>query len=147
MPRRSGLISSSLKRGRPPSTLPCSPDTSVRVCTDYDAADGTCATCDQRYGAKINHRCPNCIFDVEGYIADRLLSNFEFVAFLVAHEVNPLAPNPEDERIWTDSNEEPLGQPVRGRFTFNIDDGTLILIVEDDLSVVEATARPAFGTA
>lgn len=115
-------------------------DTTVGVCTDHDATDGICEACDHRYAVKIGHRCPNCVFDMGGYFADWLLSNFEFVAFLVAHEVNPLAPITEDKRIWMDYDEEVLSvEPFEARFTFTVDDDSLTLTVDDDLSVVDAT--------
>jgi len=106
-------------------------DTSVRVCTEHDPADGICEACDHRYGAKISHRRPNRISDVGGYFANWLLTNFEFVAFLVAHEVNPVAPTPEDQRIWMDYDEEILSvDPFEARFTFTVDDDSLTLTVE-----------------
>lgn len=115
-------------------------DTSVSVCTDHDVTDGLCDECAYRHGVRIEHRCTKCIFAANGFFVDWLLTDFELVTFLVAHDVNPVSPNPEDRRIWTDYDEEVLSvEPFEARFTFTIGDDALTLTVDDDLNVVKGT--------
>lgn len=115
-------------------------ETSVRVCDEHDTSDGLCDVCGYRQGVCIVHACVNCTFNTVGEFALRLLTNFDFVAFLVAHEVNPVSPVPENWKIWKDYDEDIISvDPFKARFTFSIGDDSITLTVDDDLTVIDAT--------
>ncbi|WP_137285454.1 winged helix-turn-helix domain-containing protein [Halorussus salinisoli] len=123
-------------------------ESSVSICSNHDTTDGLCDECSYRHGIKIEHCCPKCIFTAGGFFADFLLTNFDFVAFLVAQDINPVSPTPEDQRVWTDYDEDVLSvEPFEARFTFTIDDDALTLTVDDNLDVVDVTKGTTSETA
>lgn len=112
---------------------------SITVCETHDASDGICEDCDRHYAAALSTRCPNCIFDGEEVPATLLtFGTIEMLAFLATHGYNPIA-DPYGP-VMKDADEEILStDPFKARFTFIIDDDTLSLTLDDDLSVVNAT--------
>lgn len=112
-------------------------DCSVDVCEDHDAGDGRCEACGQRFAVGMHYRCTNCILVEKTPFSMYLLDDADLVAFMVAHDVDMLAPNGfhmaalEETEVSTD--------PFEAAFTFRADGDSLTLTVDDDLSVVDAT--------
>jgi DNA-binding transcriptional ArsR family regulator len=120
-------------------------DRSASVCEHHDAADGACTRCGGRYAASVQYRCTNCLADHGGMFVNHLLTDPDLQAFLLAHDVNPLSPPPKrfSASVWLYNEEILDADPFEARFTFTIDGDALTMTVDDDLSVVDATNRPA----
>jgi DNA-binding transcriptional ArsR family regulator len=124
-------------------------DSSIEICEDHDAAEGSCDPCDGRYAVSVQYRCPTCQSDHGGMFANHLLTHPELLAFLLEHDVDPLSPPPRrfSASVWV-SEEEVLGtDPFEATFTFTIGDDSLTMTVDDDLNVVATTRRPTSETA
>ncbi len=120
---------------------------SITVCETHDSSDDVCNNCNREYAAALSSNCPNCIFAVEEVPATLLaFGTIEMLAFLTTHGYNPIA-DPYGP-VMKDAEEEILStDPFKARFTFTIDDDTLTLTVNDDLSVVDTTNGESPGSA
>jgi hypothetical protein len=115
-------------------------DASLSVCPDHDAGDGVCPTCESVYALNTHIECTNCIYKSGGAAVLAILAETELLDFLTDHGLNPVAPvsiravnaaqqNYEEEILARD--------PLRARLTFTIDDDTLAVTIDEDLTVVE----------
>lgn len=125
---------------------------SVTVCEDHDTTDGLCEQCGSRHAVEFYATCTNCINDLRGPFVFRLVADTDLLAFLTDHGLNPVAPSGEEihevDRIHMNYDEEVRSvDPFEARFTFAVDDETLTLTVDDDLSVIDATRGTTSGTA
>jgi len=117
---------------------------SVNVCEDHDAADGACGRCGRRYAGHRTVRCTGCIYEKDGLVSGRVLSNTEFLAFLTAHGINPITPDSFNRPIEVMANYEEnvvSTDPFVGRYTYTIGENSITLTVDEDLSVVDVTTR------
>ncbi|MFB6191788.1 MAG: ArsR/SmtB family transcription factor [Haloarculaceae archaeon] len=122
----------------------------AEVCGDHDPVDGHCGRCNRRHAAQYRFRCTNCIFEGGGNFAVHLAANTDLLALLIAHGLDPIAPERISavERVHSDYEEEILStEPFGARFRFTVGDDALTLTVGEDLSVVDATADPEPGAA
>ena len=116
---------------------------SVEVCEDHDTSVERCGQCDREFGATIRTTCTNCIYAETSVFAKYLLANLDLMAFMIDHGVDPLSPNGfhvsalERSILSTD--------PFEARFTFTADGDELVLRVDEDLAVVDATRRRTIG--
>lgn len=114
----------------------------VEPCLAHGSSEEICESCGYRHALRIDHRCSNCTFYVTSGFADWLLTNLDFVAFLVRHDINPISPTPEDIEVWVDYDAEILEEdPFRARLTFTIGEDGLSLTINDELEVIDATER------
>jgi len=108
---------------------------SVNVCEDHDP-NGTCASCERRYPVEIHYECTNCLFDLGPMAAaSGVLKHFELLSFLIDHDINPFtdAWGP----VAREATEEVLStEPLRIRYTYTLDGDSLVLILDEDLSVL-----------
>lgn len=115
-------------------------DVGRSVCKDHDATGGLCATCDNRYAVKLHFRCPNCILAVNGSPPIYLVTTTDLLDLLTSPGPNPVSPDtPADvQRVLSNYDEEILSiEPFEARFTFAVEQETLTLTVDEDLSVVD----------
>lgn len=116
-------------------------DTAMEVCDNHDSDEGLCETCDRRQMVSVTAHCTNCIIQGGGPLQTFLLANTEVLAFLTTNGINPLAPSTEPWAELETRDEEVLStDPFMVRVTFAIDDSTITLTVDEDLSV-EDVAR------
>lgn len=114
------------------------------LCLDHDTNDGLCKRCDSRHPVKIGYDCRKCTFHMTSGFADWLLTDLNFVAFLVEHGVNPVLPTPDNQRVWMDYDAEIISaEPFEAQFTFTLGDDELRLTVDDDLTVTDVKKRSA----
>lgn len=120
---------------------------SVAVCETHDGGDGICDRCQRRHAVHLHARCTNCIHEeLSPFVLGRLVATTELIEFLAAHGLNPVSPTRVSDfyRVLLNYDEEILStEPFAARFTFSVDGDELALTVDDDLSVVEVTARTA----
>lgn len=119
-------------------------DESVHVCEDHDVTDRICERCDNHHAIQLSTRCPTCYHEQRGAFVLGLMADLDLLAFLTEHGINPVSPvsYAAYEAAIRDYEEEVLSvEPFEARFTFTIDGDALTLVVDDDLSVVEATKR------
>ena len=121
---------------------------SVSVCEAHDEDEGLCERCGNRHAVEFYAACTNCINDLRGPFVFRLVADTDLLAFLTDHGLNPIAPSGEAihrvDRMHMNYDEEVRSvDPFDARFTFTLDGESLTLTVDDDLSVVDATRRPA----
>lgn len=114
---------------------------SITACESHDPIDGVCDNCNRRYAAQLSSGCPNCLFDLEDQFAATIaLRSVEMLAFLTTHGINPIT-DPIWASVISPAEEQILStDPFEARFTFTLDDDTLTLTVDEDLSVA-ATER------
>lgn len=115
-------------------------DATVSVCSDHDTADGRCGECGMRYAAKVRFSCTNCHFQEGGPAVLALVDAFEVQEFLVDHEINPVAPSDQAAftAALTDYAEDVVSEsPFEARFTLGVDDDSLTLAVDENLTVVD----------
>lgn len=115
----------------------------VSVCEFHDANGGVCERCDSRYAAKLQVKCPNCIFETRATLASCFSAHTDVLAFMTAHGLNPVATDDiaAVHRAYSDYEEEILSvDPFKGRFTFSIDGDELTVTVDDELEVVDVSS-------
>lgn len=122
-------------------------DSSVSVCEDHDATDGLCSECDFRYMVHIETNCINCPYTMNGASALWLVADTDFLNFVTGHGIDPISRSADFYRATGNYEEELLStDPFEARFTWSIDDDTLTLTVDDDLTVVDVTRSTTSGT-
>jgi hypothetical protein len=115
---------------------------SLAVCEDHDVSEGLCDHCDRRYAVRFEAECATCHYNTEGIPNICLLAETELLSFLTDHGLNPLVPETHDRAPGTLANygEDVLStDPVRVELTFTIDDDSLTLTLDEDVSVVNVT--------
>ena len=117
---------------------------SVRVCDDHEVTDERCERCDQQFGVTLRTTCTNCIFDEECVFTRHLLANTDLMAFMIEHGIDPVAP----DGFHISAVEETIlsSDPFEARFAFSADGETLVLRVDEDLSIVDVARRRAVET-
>lgn len=116
-------------------------DESVSICREHDDSSGLCSACNNRHAIQHVVDCRNCIFEQEAMFMVSLMGTTELLAFMTAHDYNPISPAPELEfwEITGDYDEELVSEdPFRANFTFDIDEDALVLTVDENFDVVEA---------
>lgn len=119
-------------------------DHAVTVCENHDVTEGSCEQCGRRYAVRFDISCPNCHYDINGIAPTCLLATTELLEFLTSHGINPVAPGSMDRVIKAIAqyDEEVIStDPFEARFTFTVDSDAIVLTVDDDLAVVDATTH------
>lgn len=119
-------------------------DGSIQVCDTHERDDGTCDECGQKYAVFHIRDCTNCIYSRLTQFGWLLLAETEVLNFVTSHGINPIVPaSPMSMRAVLDEYVEEVvsTDPFRGRFTFTIDDESLTLTVDEDLTVVDVTSH------
>lgn len=122
---------------------------SVQVCDTHDRSDALCEDCGRRYAAIIDNQCTNCTFRYQGTTELVLLDDMVFLQYLIDHDVNPISPSPERYLALEMGFEESIlsTDPFRARLAFTLDEETLKLTVDQDLTVVDTERTDASETA
>jgi hypothetical protein len=112
---------------------------SLTVCETHDADDGLCEDCGRRHATLVQNHCTNCTFGYGGTLLLVLLDEMPFVAFLVEHDVNPVAPPPDRYLALEMSYEEELQSvdPFEAQFSLTLEDDVLTVVVDDELTIVD----------
>ncbi len=117
---------------------------SMDVCESHNASEGICDRCGQRFGALAVVTCTNCPFDAPVGVAAYLVTRIEVMAFLIEHGVDPLSP--EDFHPYAAIEETIRSHdPFEARYTYTVDDDTLTVTVDADLSIVDTTRGEVRG--
>lgn len=115
----------------------------VRTCRSHEASDGLCAACDCRHAVQLLSRCTNCIHEeVTPFALGSLVATIPLLAFLIDHDVNPVAPTDVSRFYRAILDYEEVVEstdPFEARFTFSLDGDELTLTVDDALTVVDVT--------
>lgn len=109
---------------------------SIHLCDDHDAGDGLCEQCGLRPEMRVHNHCTNCIFGVSFGPARYLLRDSDARAFMLARGIDPIA----DKLDWgwdVEVIDVRSTDPYEVTFAVPIKDETLIVTVDDDLTVVE----------
>jgi len=114
----------------------------LSVCERHDASDGLCESCHRHHAVTTRVHCTNCIYRSGGAALLGTLTNVDVFDFLTDHGLNPV--RPEDihrvNQAHEDYEEAILStDPLRVRFTINVDGDRLAVTVDEDLQVVETT--------
>lgn len=114
---------------------------SLSVCETHDVTEGVCPDCGRPYASHLYSYCTNCIFDTEGsFAADIALANTEMLAFLTAHDVNPVT-DPWGP-VMEDADEEILSlEPLEVRFAFTLDGDRFSVTVNDALDIIDVNRK------
>lgn len=122
-------------------------ESSVDVCENHDTSNGSCVRCEQRYAVTVQYWCPNCHADHGGMFVNHLLTVPNLLAFLLAHDVNPLSPPPRrfSASVWVYEEDIVNTDPFEASFTFSINGDDLTLTVDDELEVVAVERDPDIG--
>lgn len=112
-------------------------ETTATVCADHDPGEDRCSECGQRFAVSVRHDCTNCTLSITSPFSTHLLDEPALVDFMTDHDVDLLGANGfhmaalEETVLSTD--------PFEARFAFTADGESLVVTVDDDLSVVDAT--------
>lgn len=113
---------------------------SITVCESHEPAEGTCEACGLRFGATASASCGNCIFEMTSAVPGHLGASSELLAFLVDHDIDPLAL--EDFHPYAAVDETIHShQPFEASYTFTVDEEALTLRVGPDLETLDAGRR------
>lgn len=118
---------------------------SVSVCESHDTGDGPCDQCGYRFGASATATCNNCIFEITLSIASHVGAHPQSMGFVIDHGIDPVAPEGVlpfgaiDETILSHD-------PFEAQYTITLDDETLTITVDNDLSVVDTTRETVSGS-
>ncbi len=109
---------------------------SLDVCESHDGTETMCDQCGQRFAAMTVVTCTNCIFEVPVGIAAYLVPQIEVMAFLIEHGIDPVSPG--DFHPYAAVEETILSHdPFEAKYTFTVNDDTLTVTVDADLSIVD----------
>lgn len=114
---------------------------SLSVCENHSASTGVCDDCERRYAVLFEIECGTCHYATSGIPIICLLSETELLSFVTDHGANPLRPETQEVAPGALAN---YGEEVRSldplevALSFTIRDETLTLVVDDDVSVIEA---------
>lgn len=117
-------------------------DWSLSVCEDHDASEGNCDSCNTRHAVNVDYDCPNCTHEEAIVPAgfNLFLSVPELMSFFSPRGIIPAMPSWETTAPMFDYKDEVLeSDPLEVRLTYTIDGDRLILTVDDDLTVIDAT--------
>lgn len=107
-------------------------------CENHDTADGLCPTCGNRHAVQLRSDCKNCIFEHEGAFVLKFMTNTAFLSFVTDHGLNPVTDHWGFG--WSYSEQILSEGPFQAKFTFEIDDATLTMAVDDELTISEVTS-------
>lgn len=107
------------------------------VCEAHDATAGLCDRCDFRWAVLFHYRCTNCIYEGTFPAVMALLNVPELLVFVGEHGLDPTARG--IEWGWEYDEELVSTDPFEGRFTFTIDDDSITLTIDEDLTVLAVT--------
>jgi len=113
---------------------------SVTVCEDHDDSEGVCDHCGRQYAVLFEAECATCHYETNGIPIICLLAETELLTFLTDHGLNPLVPETQERAPGTLANydENVLSvDPFEAEFTFTIDDDSITLTIDEDVSVVD----------
>lgn len=121
-----------------------SPDYEIDVCDVHPEDGGFCEDCGGRFAVRGKATCRTCRYLVEGQFSLFLMDNLDLLDFLTSNGRNPVAPGDETPPklaiVHANYTEEVRSrEPFEGRFTFTLDDESITLTVDDDLSVNDVT--------
>lgn len=120
----------------------------MTVCEDHDVSEGVCDCCDRRYAVLFEIECSTCHYKATGIPNLCLLAETDLLAFLTDHGLNPPVPETREDAPGALANyeEEVLSlDPLRVDLTFTIDDDSITLTIDEDLSVVDVTRNKPPG--
>lgn len=116
---------------------------SVSVCETHDASDGLCEACDLRWAVRFCFCCTNCIYEADFPAVMALLDVPELLVFVGEHGLNTSSRG--IEWGWDYEEEIVSTDPFEGRFTFTIEDDSMTLTVDENLSVVDIARQNVSG--
>jgi DNA-binding transcriptional ArsR family regulator len=119
---------------------------SLRVCPDHDASGGRCSTCHNRDAVSVSFECTNCIFESGGAAAVALVAQTDLLDLVTDHGLNPADPERIHalDRVHNDYEERIVStDPFEAEFTFSLAGDELVLRVDENLDVIEATRSEA----
>jgi DNA-binding transcriptional ArsR family regulator len=120
-------------------------DHAVDICKAHGTSEGTCDQCGRRFGAMASATCMNCPLDFQSGIAAFVLTRTDMMAFLIEHGIDPVAPGSFHAYAAVDETIHST-DPFEARYTFTINDESITLTVDSDLSVTDVTRGSAPGT-
>lgn len=121
-------------------------DHSVTVCADHEGTDGICEHCERRYAVLFEVECRTCHYNKRGIAPTCLLAKTELLSFLTDHGGNPLMPETFDVEPGAVANYEESVlsmDPFKAAFTFTIDDESITLTVDEEVSVIDVERHRA----
>lgn len=119
---------------------------SVTVCEDHSGSDGVCDHCDRRHAVLFETECTTCHTSKSGLAIICLLGKTELLSFVTDHGGNPLIPETYDVApgALADYEEDVRSlDPFEVAITFTINDDSLTLTIDEDVSIVDATRERA----
>lgn len=117
-------------------------DRSLDVCPSHDASAGTCEECGLRFGATAVAVCRNCVFQMRAGMAAHLSAHTELMRFMLDHGIDPLAP--EGFHPYAVVEETIRSRdPFEAEYAYTLDEETLTVTVDADLSIRETTRQSA----
>lgn len=112
---------------------------SVDVCEAHDPRDGLCPKCCHEHAVQVRYDCSNCLYTQRGAFVLALMAHIELLGFMIAHDLNPVAPSApaaHDAALMSYQEDVRSVDPFEARFTFTIEDDSLVVIVDDTFGVV-----------
>lgn len=115
---------------------------SLDVCTDHSATGDLCPRCENRYAVWLDLHCTNCTYTLQSSLGALLVVTPELLEFLAGHGLTPFAPSHRyPEVVWAPAEQVLSHEPFEARFTFEVDEESCSLTVDDTLSVIHVTTR------
>lgn len=115
----------------------------LRVCEDHGDGEDVCSRCKRRHALHVDHYCTSCIrVDENIPLGLHLIRDPQIMAFIGAHDINPVFPDWEDLSVHYDYGEEVRTyEPFEGILTYHAEDDALVVTVDGDLDVVDVERR------
>ncbi len=110
---------------------------SIRVCEEHDPDERFCNQCGHQHAIGFETRCTNCRFTLRSIGSMHVVAATEVIDFISDHGINPIS-DPWDWG-WEYDEEIVSLDPLRATFTFSIDDETLEVTVDQDLTVIDSS--------
>jgi ribosomal protein S27AE len=117
---------------------------SVSVCEAHDSADEHCDQCGNRHAIQVEFGCTNCLYEGTAACAVALVADVDVLTFLAEHGINPVSPSAPaayHDALMDYDEELRSVEPFEARLTLTLAADALVVTVDDDLNVVEATRR------
>lgn len=107
------------------------------VCEAHEPGRGRCETCGNRHRVQVHSSCTHCIYEETSSFVLKLFAEPAFLGFLTSHGLDPVVDNWEFG--WGYEEDIRSTDPFEAAFTFSLAGDRLILTVDDEMQVVDAS--------
>lgn len=114
---------------------------SPQVCENHTSDDERCEQCDLRFAVQFAANCTNCLFEIGAPVAMFLGKYPAVMGFMIEHDIDPTASEGYSFAVFDAEESIRATDPLQIQISYSVDNESLAVTVDEDLSVVDVTRR------